>query len=165
MEMKKPPNAAAFSESITLYRVDSISNPQASRSGSGMYLEFLLRRAHSRRRFDRRYWSGVSLNSFTACSNDVTIGITGPMGSGLPQLGLPRLFAIINLLLAFSGDKSNQIKALQNWIPFGSSGIQPRKPKIFEDRHLQGRSAILRTLYYTEICILRQSDSTRKLLF
>src|SRR5215472_17397592 len=81
-------------DSFELYRVDSISNPHASRRGSGMYFEFLLRRAHSRRRVERTYWSGVSLNSFTACSNDVTMGITGPMGSGLPQLGLPRLFAI-----------------------------------------------------------------------
>jgi len=37
------------------YSVDSISNPQASRSGSGMYLEFLLRRAHSRSRVERKY--------------------------------------------------------------------------------------------------------------
>jgi hypothetical protein len=40
------------------------------------------------------YWSGVSLNSFTTCSNDVTVGTTGPIGSGLPQFGLPRRFAI-----------------------------------------------------------------------
>ncbi len=39
----------------SVYSVDSISNPQASSSGSGMYLEFLLRRAHSRRRVDRKY--------------------------------------------------------------------------------------------------------------
>src|SRR5882757_9953638 len=37
------------------YSVDSISKPQASSRGSGMYFEFLLRRAHSRRRVDRRY--------------------------------------------------------------------------------------------------------------
>lgn len=37
------------------YSVDSISNPQASNSGSGMYFEFLLRRAHSRNRVERRY--------------------------------------------------------------------------------------------------------------
>src|SRR2546423_13975646 len=109
LKAKAAENRRLLQTSLALYRVDSISNPQASRSGSGMYLEFLLRRAHSRRRVDRRDWSGVSFNSFTACSNDVTIGITGPMGSGLPQLGLPRLFAIINLLLAFSGDKSNQL--------------------------------------------------------
>src|SRR6266481_4682716 len=82
-----------------LYSVDSISNPQASNKGSGMYLEFLLRRAHSRKRVERMYWSGVSLNSFTACSNDVTTGMTGPIGSGLPQLGLPRLFAIMTFVL------------------------------------------------------------------
>src|SRR5436305_15285324 len=103
IEMKKPPNAAAFSESVTRYRVDSISNPQASSSGSGIYLEFLLRRAHSRRRVERIYWSGVSLNSFTACSNDVTMGITGPIGSGLPQLGFPRLFAICKFVLPYGG--------------------------------------------------------------
>ena len=37
------------------YNVDSISKPQASRSASGMYFEFLFRRAHSRRRVDRMY--------------------------------------------------------------------------------------------------------------
>ena len=37
------------------YRVDSISKPQASRSGSGMYFEFLFLRAHSRSRVDRMY--------------------------------------------------------------------------------------------------------------
>src|SRR6202166_5311506 len=77
------------------YRVDSISNPQASSNGSGMYLEFLLRRAHSRRRVERRYWSGESLYSRTTCSNSVIVGVIGPMGSGLPQLGLPRRLAIV----------------------------------------------------------------------
>src|SRR5271163_4911459 len=76
------------------YRVDSISNPQASSSASGMYFEFLFRRAHSRSLVDRMYWSGVSLNSLTTCSNDVTVGTTGPIGSGLPQLGFPRRFAM-----------------------------------------------------------------------
>src|SRR5438309_74797 len=61
-----------------------------------MYLEFLLRRAHSRSRRVRWYWSGVSLNSLTACSNEVTTGITGPIGSGLPQFGFPRRFAMMN---------------------------------------------------------------------
>jgi hypothetical protein len=59
-----------------------------------MYLEFLLRRAHSRKRVDRKYWSGDSLYSFTTCSNSVTVGVIGPIGSGLPQFGLPRRFAI-----------------------------------------------------------------------
>ena len=59
-----------------------------------MYLEFLLRRAHSRSREERTYWSGVSLYSFTTCSNEVMVGTTGPIGSGLPQFGLPRRFAM-----------------------------------------------------------------------
>src|SRR6185312_9980897 len=84
------------------YRVDSISNPQASRSASGIYFEFLFRRAHSRSRVDRMYWSGVNLNSFTTCSNDVTVGTTGPIGSGLPQFGFPRRFAMF-LQYPFSG--------------------------------------------------------------
>src|ERR1700721_4722057 len=79
---------------LKCYNVDSISNPQASRRASGMYLEFLLRRAHSRRRVDRMYWSGGSLNSLVICSKEVTVGTTGPMGSGLPQFGFPRRFAI-----------------------------------------------------------------------
>ena len=76
------------------YKVDSISNPQASSSASGIYFEFLFRRAHSRSLVDRMYWSGVNLYSFTTCSKDVTVGTTGPIGSGLPQLGFPRRFAI-----------------------------------------------------------------------
>jgi len=59
-----------------------------------MYFEFLLRRAHSRSRVDRRYWSGESLYSRTTCSNSVMVGVIGPIGSGLPQLGFPRRFAI-----------------------------------------------------------------------
>src|ERR1035437_3021329 len=94
-QQKRCPRAALLSKtSKTAYNVDSISNPQASSSASGIYLEFLLRRAHSRRRVDRMYWSGGSLNSFTICSKEVTVGTTGPMGSGLPQLGFPRRFAI-----------------------------------------------------------------------
>src|ERR1700749_1909582 len=60
-----------------------------------MYFEFLFRRAHSRSLVDRTYWSGVNLYSFTTCSNDVTVGVTGPIGSGLPQFGFPRRFAIL----------------------------------------------------------------------
>src|SRR5436305_2954088 len=78
------------------YRVDSISNPHASRRGSGMYFEFLFFRAHSRRRVERRYWSGRSLNSLTACSKEVTTGTIGPIGSGLPQFGFPRRLAMIS---------------------------------------------------------------------
>ena len=59
-----------------------------------MYFEFLLRRAHSRRRVDRKYWSGDSLYSRTTCSNSVMVGVTGPIGSGLPQFGFPRRFAM-----------------------------------------------------------------------
>jgi hypothetical protein len=59
-----------------------------------MYFEFLLRRAHSRRRVERKYWSGVSLYSRTTCSNSVMVGTIGPMGSGLPQLGFPRRLAM-----------------------------------------------------------------------
>src|ERR1700722_5008887 len=86
--------AGGVSYQTKIYRVDSISKPQASSSASGIYFEFLFRRAHSRSRVERMYWSGVSLNSFTTCSNDVTVGTTGPIGSGLPQLGFPRRFAI-----------------------------------------------------------------------
>src|SRR5580658_4250468 len=87
-------NPIQITGSAKSYNVDSISNPQASSNASGMYFEFLLRRAHSRRRVDRMYWSGVSLYSLTICSNDVTVGTTGPIGSGLPQFGFPRRFAI-----------------------------------------------------------------------
>jgi hypothetical protein len=61
-----------------------------------MYFEFLLRRAHSRRRVERRYWSGESLYSRTTCSNSVIVGVMGPMGSGLPQFGFPRRLATKN---------------------------------------------------------------------
>ena len=63
-----------------------------------MYFEFLLRRAHSRSRVDRRYWSGESLYSRTTCSNSVMVGVMGPMGSGLPQFGFPRRFAMNDCL-------------------------------------------------------------------
>src|SRR5271155_3380503 len=91
---KTPPSQAASHIQSEIYSVDSISNPQASNSASGMYFEFLFLRAHSRSLVDRMYWSGVSLNSFTTCSKDVTVGTTGPIGSGLPQFGFPRRFAI-----------------------------------------------------------------------
>jgi hypothetical protein len=42
-------------ESKNCYNVDSISKPQASRRASGMYFEFLFRRAHSRSRVERMY--------------------------------------------------------------------------------------------------------------
>lgn len=46
----------ALSQTANLaYSVDSISNPHASSNGSGMYLEFLFRRAHSRSRVERKY--------------------------------------------------------------------------------------------------------------
>src|SRR5271157_5379137 len=96
-QQKRPGHAGALlgeNQGKTAYNVDSISNPQASNSASGIYLEFLLRRAHSRKRVDRMYWSGGSLNSFVICSKEVIVGIMGPMGSGLPQFGLPRRFAI-----------------------------------------------------------------------
>src|SRR5438270_9013538 len=101
--MEKAASRGGLFRTSARYSVDSISKPQASSNGSGIYLEFLLRRAHSRRRVERIYWSGVSLNSFTACSNDVTMGITGPIGSGLPQLGFPRLFAICKFVLPYGG--------------------------------------------------------------
>src|SRR5205085_4629076 len=89
-----PPCGDLCCGKLAVYRVDSISKPQASKRGSGMYFEFLFLRAHSRRRVERMYWSGRSLYSFTACSKEVTVGMTGPIGSGLPQLGFPRRFAI-----------------------------------------------------------------------
>src|SRR6266700_4128852 len=95
LKAKAPHKAALLDRNRDgAYNVDSISKPHASRRASGMYLEFLLRRAHSLRRVDRMYWSGVSLNSFTICSKEVTVGATGLMGSGLPQFGFPRRFAI-----------------------------------------------------------------------
>ena len=94
MQQKRRPKAALLFNWRKCYNVDSISKPQASSKASGIYLEFLLRRAHSRRRVDRMNWSGGSLNSFVICSKEVTVGTTGPMGSGLPQFGFPRRFAI-----------------------------------------------------------------------
>lgn len=82
------------------YNVDSISKPQASKRGSGMYFEFLFRRAHSRKRVDRKYWSGDSLYSRTTCSNSVMVGVIGPIGSGLPQFGFPRRLAMNQCLSA-----------------------------------------------------------------
>src|ERR1700693_3435966 len=103
---ERPSNCSDFCS----YSVDSISKPQASRRGSGMYFEFLLRRAHSRRRVDRRYWSGESLYSRTTCSNSVMVGTTGPIGSGLPQFGFPRRLAMYN---AFLDKKGSELSALK----------------------------------------------------
>src|SRR5437667_583701 len=97
------PGERPFWANVFAYSVDSISKPQASSSGSGMYFEFLLRRAHSRKRVERRYWSGDNLYSRTTCSNSVMVGTTGPIGSGLPQLGFPRRFAMKHL--SASGDE------------------------------------------------------------
>src|SRR5207302_6294778 len=68
------PNGFAVSQYRANYSVDSISKPQASSSASGMYFEFLFRRAHSRSLVERMYWSGVNLYSFTTCSKEVTVG-------------------------------------------------------------------------------------------
>src|SRR5260370_8118846 len=115
---KAASTAALFSIRRDYYSVDSISKPQASSNGSGMYLEFLLRRAHSRKRVERRYWSGVSLNSFTSCSNDVTTGITGPIGSGLPQFELPLLLAMLDSSCLFRNmNIAYQKMAPRFWIP------------------------------------------------
>src|SRR4029077_12257783 len=78
------------------YRGDSISKPQASSKGSGMYLEYLFARPHSRGRVDVKDWAGDSLSSCTTCSNSVIVGVTGPIGSGLPQFGFPRRLAMKN---------------------------------------------------------------------
>src|ERR1022692_611376 len=97
-QIRKGRRRRPFGLSVSLsYRVDSISKPQASSNGSGMYFEFLFRRAHSRSRVDRKYWSGESLYSWTTCSNSVIVGVTGPIGSGLPQLGFPRRLAMKNI--------------------------------------------------------------------
>jgi len=76
---------------LPLTRTDHASMPHACNRGSGINLEFLFRRAHSRRRVECRYWSGWSSSCFTASSNEVTVGTTGPSGTGLPQFGLPFL--------------------------------------------------------------------------
>src|SRR5208337_3477737 len=116
-EQQKGPLTRPSAQSGLSYKVDSISNPQASRRGSGMYLEFLFFRAHSRRRVERMYWSGWSLNSFTTCSNSVMVGTTGPIGSGLPQLGLPRRFAIVQFRPVFESLLTDDILGPQ--IPTG----------------------------------------------
>src|SRR6202158_822240 len=111
------------------YRVDSISKPQASSKGSGMYLEFLFRRAHSRNCVERKYWSGESLYSCTTCSNSVIVGVTGPIGSGLPQLGFPRRLAMKNIP-SYAWDKYSFFKPLSSLIPRSAQGIHPHKGKL-----------------------------------
>src|ERR1700747_1122662 len=92
---------------LCFYSVDSISKPHASRRGSGIYFEFLFRRAHSRKRVDLKYWSGESLYSRTTCSNSVMVGVIGPMGSGLPQFGFPRRLAM-NYCLSTRGNMTTK---------------------------------------------------------
>src|ERR1700676_943353 len=109
------------------YRVDSISKPQASSKGSGMYLEFLFRRAHSRSRVERKYWSGESLYSCTTCSNSVIVGVTGPIGSGLPQLGFPRRLAMKNIPSYIWNKDFFFVSLYLLWIPRSAQGIHPQK--------------------------------------
>src|SRR5215471_430702 len=114
-----------------------------------MYFEFLLRRAHSRRRVERRYWSGVSLNSFTACSNEVTTGITGPIGSGLPQFGLPRLLAILTLFLPFQmyeGALTNDFQLLDSPRPVLVSAAEAKFQGSTRPRKVN--SPLVKTTYY-----------------
>src|SRR5258708_38778276 len=86
-----------------------------------MYFEFLLRRAHSRRRVERRYWSGVSLYSRTTCANSVMVGTIRPMGSGLPQFGFPRRFAMKH---AFRTDRGMNSKQLYVYDSPARTGMQ-----------------------------------------
>src|ERR1700688_3087089 len=88
-----------------------------------MYFEFLFRRAPSRRRVAAMYWSGVSFDSLTTSSKDVTVGTTGPIGSGLPQFGLPRRFAIsyVSFFLCFE-DVTRARKVLRRVSGISSSG-------------------------------------------
>src|SRR5690242_18797915 len=105
-----------------------------------MYFEFLLRRAHSRSRVDRKYWSGASLNSRTTCSNSVIVGVTGPIGSGLPQLGFPRRFAMISMFPIFSIQCCSTSSGPIGWIPQNGGWIQRYVPKLPERGALQSES-------------------------
>src|SRR5271167_2958844 len=117
-----------------------------------MYLEFLFFRAHSRRRMERMYWSGWSLNSFTTCSNSVMVGTIGPIGSGLPQLGLPRRFAIVqcrpvfSMRITFFGP-SDPVASLSNWIHYTSTTIQGAVSGSFPGPDKQ-EGRFQRTLHY-----------------
>src|SRR5713101_859094 len=110
LKKRKAASRRPWQRNRLFYSVDSMSNPQASSNGSGMYLEFLLRRAHSRRRVERRYWSGESLYSRTTCSNSVMVGVIGPIGSGLPQLGFPRRFAMKTMPRTWDKTANNDVK-------------------------------------------------------
>src|SRR5258708_36051249 len=109
-ETSSPKQKGSLSErpstiSFTLanYNVDSISKPQASSKGSGMYFEFLLRRAHSRRRVERKYCTGESLYSRTTCSNLVVVGGIVPVCSRFPPLGVLRCLCVEHLLFTSRG--------------------------------------------------------------
>src|SRR5271166_4048173 len=148
-EQQKGPLTRPSAQSGLSYKVDSISNPQASRRGSGMYLEFLFFRAHSRRRVERMYWSGWSLNSLTTCSNSVMVDTTGPIGSGLPQLGLPRRFAMVQFLSAFKFDirMTHLVPGdiswprVSNWIHCASTTIQGAVSGSFPGPNHEGKSS------------------------
>src|SRR5271165_1094798 len=125
-----------------------------------MYLEFLFFRAHSRKRVERMYWSGWSLNSLTTCSNSVMVGTTGPIGSGLPQLGLPRRFAIAQFLSAFRfdiwlthfGPSDISWPCVSNWIHYASTTIQGADSGSFPGPAHEGfRSAPTKTAHYTSV--------------
>src|SRR6202158_4233008 len=106
------------------YKVDSISKLHASSNGSGVDVDVLFRRAPSRARGVRRYWSGESLYSCTPCSNSVIVGVTGPIASGLPQLGFTRRLAMKNMP-SYAWNKESFFKPLSSLIARSAQGIHP----------------------------------------
>ena len=80
-----------------VYKADSMGSPMPQEEVQERHFEFFLATSHSRRRVERDIvWSQFEFAN--THSNSTMVGITGPIGSGLPQLGLPRLFAIYSVL-------------------------------------------------------------------
>jgi hypothetical protein len=68
----------------------------------------------------------------TTCSKEVTVGTTGPIGSGLPQLGLPRRFAMYVLPSAFESDEQKIRRPVQT--PSGSHKLYYSKDFFYENQ-------------------------------
>jgi hypothetical protein len=69
----------------------------------------------------------------TTCSNEVTVGTTGPIGSGLPQFGLPRRLAIDSL--SSRGDEQQFCK--YNFIASGFVLLTIRSSGMRQSSHFK----------------------------
>ena len=79
---------------LPAHKLTSTEKPHASNKSRGTYLSFLFLLTHSLRRMEVRKSSGVNLSDCVRDSNDDGLASSALNGTGLHQLGFPRLFDI-----------------------------------------------------------------------